>query len=520
MLHRILPPSSLRCRALATLALVSLTAPASSALGQSDDSPGVVRHPDFAELSARWASALTGMSVPGMAVVIVEGDRILHLETFGVRDVERDAPVTPETLFYIASATKPFVALACRQLVDEGRLDLDDPVVRYLPRLEFADPDVASTITVRDLLCHRPGISSFPVVFLDAYTGQITEDRYYHFLAESSPSGVVTYSNVHLTLAGRVLEAIEGVSWKDVLARRVFEPANMTRTTGYADAMYADADVAFPTQWRNGGFEYASVRKTDSTMHAAGGLGTTALDLANWLRLHLNRGKVGGTRVLSAEGMGEMLTRQSSMAARRNDGVDGFALGWMMGSSYGMTKFQHGGGYVGSAAMISFIPEIGVGVGVLSNAGGGGSALVDLVTSDVYRFLTAEIGDDPLPSMIRRAQQRGATASDSAPPEGNPALVDGALSLPASAYCGDYGNEFWGTVRVSLVDDHLVAAIGNVGWALHTQGVDGFHAYNADSFSGDGTFFVTERGVSAFEVEIADNRVRFEAASASESRAR
>ena len=480
-----------------------------SAQAGSDDFEGIVRDPEFGELSARWASAVEELRVPGMAVVVLEGDEILHLETFGLRDVVNGKPVTPDTIFYIASATKPFVAFAAKQLEEQGKLDLDAPVKRYLPRLELADAEVARSMTVRDLLCHRPGLSNFPVVFLDAYTGQITEDRYYHFLAGTEPTGIVTYSNVHFTLAGRVVEAVGGAHWKDVLASSIFEPAGMSRTTGYADTMYADADVAYPSSWVEGGFEYASVRKTDATMHAAGGLGTTIKNAANWIRLHLGEGMLGDTRLMSREGMAEMLSNQSESAEMQSRGIDGFGLGWMRGQRYGHTRYQHGGGYVGTAAMISFVPDIGLGVAVLANAGGIGSSLCDLVTADVYAFLMAENEYDPLPGLIER--RRRSLTNDAGSAEGeNPAAAAGALSAPVDAYVGDYTNEHWGTLRVERDGDLLVGRLGNIRLSLHARGQDRFFAFNANSFEGDGSFEVNAGEVSGIRVDIAGNEVRFE----------
>src|SRR5688572_12309752 len=219
--------------------------------------------PALRGLHERWAGAMKTLRVPGMAVVVVRGDEVVLLDALGVRDPDGPKPVTPDTYFYIASCTKPYTAAVAALLAEAGKLDLDAPVRRYLPRFQLADADAAAKLTVRDLLTHRPGLNTFPVVFLDAYTGEITEDRYYHFLKRAKPRGQVAYSNVHFTLAGRVIEAVEGKGWREALRDRLFEPAKMTRTTGYASKMYADADAAVPLQERGDGWEPTSVRKTD-----------------------------------------------------------------------------------------------------------------------------------------------------------------------------------------------------------------------------------------------------------------
>jgi CubicO group peptidase (beta-lactamase class C family) len=159
--------------------------------------------PALRGLRERWTEAMRALRVPGLAVVVVRGDEVTHLDALGVRDPAGPKPVTPDTYFYIASCTKPYVAAAAVRLAEAGKLDLDAPVQRYLPRFQLADADAAQKLTVRDLLTHRPGLNTFPVVFLDAFTGEITEDRYYHFLKLARPGGQVAYSNIHFTLAGR-----------------------------------------------------------------------------------------------------------------------------------------------------------------------------------------------------------------------------------------------------------------------------------------------------------------------------
>jgi CubicO group peptidase (beta-lactamase class C family) len=111
-------------------------------------------------------------------------------------------------------------------------------------------------------------------VFLDAFTGEITEDRYYHFLQTIQPQDRPAYSNIHFTLAGRIVAAVEKKSWRDALDERLLKPVGMTRTTGYVSRMYADPDSAVPLEDDGkGGWIPASPRKTDRTMHAGGDWG-------------------------------------------------------------------------------------------------------------------------------------------------------------------------------------------------------------------------------------------------------
>lgn len=478
-------------------------APTPPALSDDDE----VVHELFEGLPERWERAVTELSIPGMSVVAVMDDEIALLKCFGLRDVEKDLPVTPDTAFYIASATKPFVAMAVAALADEGRLDLDAPVKRYLPRFELAAEEATETITVRDLLCHSQGLNYGPIVLLDAYTGEITEDRYYHFLRRVEPLGRTAYSNVHFTLAGRIVEAVSGRPWRDELAVRIFEPTGMTRTTGYADEMYARADVAIPTVWDGGGHLPAPVRKTDRTMHAAGGLGTSARDVAQWLRLNLGKGKVNGHRVLSAQRCEQMQTRQSE--AQRGSEVfqdQGFGLGWQVSSFEGVKVLKHGGGYVGSSSLITFVPEVGVGVGVLINTDVAGAQLCELVTADVLDRLMVVDRRDLLPTLIQ--QLKASRSRSSAPPPVQNPAPDG-LSLAPQAYVGTYSDEHLGTFRIALEDGELRAWLGDMALVIARVRTDVF-GITSGGLDTEGRFEVANDEVAAVVMVVGGEEYRFE----------
>jgi CubicO group peptidase (beta-lactamase class C family) len=417
-------------------------------------------HPALEGLEERWKGAMEELGVAGLAAGLVEGGELVHLAVLGERDTERHLPVTPDTMFYIASATKPYVAFVIVALAAEGTLELDAPVKRYLPRFELADAEAAEAITVRDLLCHRPGLNSFPIVLLDAYTGEITEDRYYRFLAEVEPLGQVAYSNVHFTLLGRVIEAVTGEPWRDALEERLFRPAGLTRTSGYASRMYGDADAALPTVLAGGRFAPAPVRKTDATMHAAGGLGTSVRDFARWAALNLGRGKLGESRLVPAGVFDDFFALQAEASGESGLGkVEGFALGWQRGTYRGHVVLQHGGGYVGSSSHVSFFPELDLGLAVLANADMPGQALCQLVAMDVFeRLLAHDEIEDVLPELRRRSAGRQAAgaaveaASASAPD----------LGLPVEACAGTYASELWGTLVLEERGGALAARLGDL----------------------------------------------------------
>ena len=166
-------------------------------------------------------------------MAVVRGDEVVLLLGLGTRDADKKLPVTVDSPFYIASSTKSFTAMAVAILADEGKIDLDAPVKRYLPRFTLANEAVAEKMTVRDLLAHRLGIDSGPISTNEAYTGLITEDRYYRLLKRVTPKSEFRYSNLNFTLAGRVIEAASGQSWKQFIAQRILRPPECGTVTAW-----------------------------------------------------------------------------------------------------------------------------------------------------------------------------------------------------------------------------------------------------------------------------------------------
>ena len=363
-------------------------------------------------LSARWTAALETLEVPGFAVAVVKDGAVLALDAFGVRNAAGE-PATPDTCYYIASATKPFTAMAVCMLAGEGKLELDASLKGVLPELVLPSEDLTVALTLRDLLCHRHVLECGPIVHRDAYTGQITDEIYFRLLQDAEIANYVRYSNIHFTLAGRAIEAASGLKWQDFLDQRLFEPAGMIRTTAYASEMYGTFEHAEPMLRIDGEWRRSPLVKTDRTMHAAGGMGTTARDAARWLILNLNGGEIDGRRILPETMQEEYYSKNSDLPVPQGSIriEDGFALGWCVGKYRDPTRpyFFHGGGYIGAASYICFLPEHGIGVAALANSDGG-AAMATIVTTDVLDRLLGVTGQPEPVAELRGIDEAAARA--------------------------------------------------------------------------------------------------------------
>lgn len=425
--------------------------------------------PRLAPLVQRWSDLTDLFDVPGAAVAVVRDGKV-YVTTFGFRDPATRLPVTPDTLFYIASITKTYNATAIGTLVDQGRLSLEDTIKDHLSWLDLPDPELNAALTVRDLLSHRYGISSGTTVLLDAFTGEITDDRYAYWLARCEINGSLDYSNVHYTLVGRLIEEVTGMDWRDYLEQAVLSPAGLDRTTGYASVLYDDPDSATPTTRIDGEWRQTAVRKIDRTMHAAGGLGTSAREAARYLMLHLGNGVIGGQRVVSASYMEEMRTLQASLP--EPDGsirvIDGFGLGWQVGTYAGAAPLSaHGGGYDGTSAWFALLPDQQAGIALLINGGGPARGWGDIVAIDLLEALTGVAPPwspyERYPERIRRMK----SGAEKTPPVAAAAgevsvLPSSSLSRPIGMYTGWFHNADLGTLVVTATGDGLSLQLGNL----------------------------------------------------------
>ncbi|REK12046.1 MAG: serine hydrolase [Planctomycetota bacterium] len=461
---------------------------------------------DWQALHHRWQKAMDELHVPGLAVVAVRGDQVVLLDALGVCDPEGKQQVTTRSPFYLASVTKSFTALGVAILVEEGKVDLDAPVRTYLPKFTLTDPDKASTITVRDLLCHRYGLDSSPITMAEAYFGNIDDDRYYRLLALVEP-GTFSYSNLHYTLAGRIIEAVSGKRWQDFLAERVFAPLGMQDATCYASQLYANPLAAWPIVEQAGKWQRAPLVKNDAVMHAAGGMGSSAADLANWLRFQLTGKTPDGRTLVSPALLAEIHKQQARDATTSRNPLglpftrDGYSLGWFTGAYRKRPLLEHGGGYIGTSTYVSFLPEENVGLAVLVNESTPNLGFTMAVAEDVYAKLLGETPVDALPAIRQNAERIRARLDERPQRDWQPPTATSGLSQPVEAYVGTYENPLWGTARVKHEDDRLHVVVGTLPMRWNVLGEDRFELEILPGDVTEGEFKVGDDRVEAFVVQ-------------------
>jgi len=415
-------------------------------------------------ISQLYRAAFPEEIAPGIAVAVVKDDEVFYLGAYGYADLEARRKVTPQTIFYIASATKPFVGLLAALMHKNKSLDLDAPLSRYLPALQLASGLSADQITLRQLLTHTHGISNDgPVVFRTAFTGEYTKQTLIQLLAKHNKeeSRNFRYGNIGYVVASLAIESVLKQNWKDALQRQVLAPLTMKATTSYVSRVPKEK-LALPYFARN---EYTPLfyAKADANMHAAGGLVSSAEDMARWLQVNINAGQIKGKRIFPADVLNDAHRKYAEQSAEAG-GISrtGYALGWNIGTYDGETVFQHNGGFSAFYAHLSFMPERRIGVVVLAHEAIIGSRLAEMAAQYAYDFFLRRPGFEDkwakrlasLPASVKDARQRSADelARRKARPQ--------TLAHPLDAYAGVYENEEGGRMEWRVIDSKLVVSFG------------------------------------------------------------
>jgi len=409
-------------------------------------------------LDAWIEEGMADWEIPGMAVAIVHDDRIIHARGFGQLDMDGEQSVDEHTLFGVASTSKAMTAAALAMLVDEGKLDWDDRVIDHMPEFRLSDPWVTREVRVRDLLTHRVGVGRMTgnrLQFMNysARPDVIHQMRYAEF--EQPFRSAYVYSNVMYSVAGELIPAITGQSWDDFLAERLFEPLNMSRSNSSINELDGEPNAAWPHQEIRGEIQRIPRRNFDNVGPAAS-VNTSVHDMAQWIRLQLGEpGVYDGERLISETAMEEM--HQAQIATGREDRqspVSAYGLGWSLGEYRGYQIAQHGGASDGMNTQLLLVPELDLGIIVVSNIFN--SFRLAVANEVVDRMAGLEEKD--WNSHYREAYlERKAEAEEKRAAIHAAREADSEPSLALEDYIGHYHDDLYGRVEVFAQEDGQLA---------------------------------------------------------------
>lgn len=407
--------------------------------------------------------ALQTFNVPGLAVVIVKDGEVVVSSGYGLRSIKDTAAVDRNTLFGIASNSKAFTAAAIGILIDEGKLKLDDKLTDYLPEFKMYDDCVTKEFTIRDMLTHRSGLGlgagdlmhnpdSSNFTIKDIIAGL-------HYLkpASSFRSGYA-YDNILYLVAGELIHRVSGLSWDEFIEQRIFFPLKMNSSRASYYRAKTNPDIIDAHRMVNGKLQTFS--RSDVEVDAgAGGIYSSANDMGKWMLIQLANGKYSGGRLFSEVIHQEMWTPQVIIPVYKTGTYQthfgAYGLGWFLTDAKGYLEVSHTGQDDGMVSEVELIPELQLGVTVLSNQEGGGA--VRAVTDQVIDTYLGIKGIDRVKywaAKVNAQNETGDQIADSIWTVVKKNSNSGDLNS-AKPYVGLYRDNWFGNAEVAIRNGHL-----------------------------------------------------------------
>ena len=425
--------------------------------------------------------AMKAWQVPGAAIAIVQGNDLVYDRGYGVKDLASKEPVTADTLFACASTSKAFTATCIALLVEEGKMKWDDPVRKHVEYFRLSDPLAGQNVTLRDLVCHRTGLSRHDLLWLSTGWGREEIIRRIGHVPLTQPFRTTyQYQNIMYLTAGQAVGAASKSSWDDFVKQRIFNPLGMAGANTSVTAVLRAPDRATPHRKTAGMVEPVAWRNIDNVA-PAGSVNAGVRDLSRWVRFQLGDGTFEGKRILDGKLLQELHAPQMVIPMDGPTGVSSFtramnpdtnqmsyAHGWTVQDYRGHLLVSHGGSIDGFRAQVALLPRHHIGIIVLSNLGQ--TSFPEAVRNSLADHLLR------LPKKDWNAHYQEQAAKNEANQKAADAKRDAARhkgtkpSRALAAYAGCYDDPAYGSARVSEDNGTLTVA-----WHSAKAKLDHFH---------------------------------------------
>lgn len=430
-----------------------------SSIGYSQDK--VAQSGRIKALDTYFSKALSDWNVPGMAIAIVTKDSVLLSKGYGVKDITTKEAVNSNTLFAVASNTKAFTASAIGLLVDQGKLKWDDKVTDHLPWFKLYDPYVTSNITIRDLLSHRSGLVTFSgdlVWFGSTHSQEDVIKRAQYLKPKYGFRTTFGYSNIMYLTAGLIIEKVTGKSWDGFIKENFLTPLEMNSTLTSIAQFGKNSNIAQPhTDYKD---EVIKIKYLNwDNIAPAGALLSSSDDMAKWIQLQLNYGKVNEKELISAKSLDEMwypqimnIVSKGSRDLWPSTHFKGYGLGWSVMDLYGNKVISHSGGYDGMVSYTAFVPESDFGFVILTNKNS--SLYISLVYKILDTFMS-ESDKDWSAFFLERDKKGKEYQQNEKKEEQAKRALNTKPSTDLKNYIGTYKSELYGEATIGLKEGDL-----------------------------------------------------------------
>ena len=419
----------------------------------------------LAQLDTYIRSTMEKTRVPGASVAVVYDDQVVFLRGYGIRKVGESAKVDPDTVFEIASVSKPIASTVLAALVGQGKIQWDDKVADLMPGFQLSNPATTSEVTIRDFFAHRSGLGTESGDYLEdlGYSRPEILHRMRYLPLPGTFRKTYAYSNFGLT-AGAIAAATKiGKPWEVIAEEQLFQPLGMT-STSYRFSDYENCQNKAALHVMTDGQPVNRFVRDADAEAPAGGASSTARDLAQWMRLQLDGGKWNGKQLIDASALAEthkpQICRVPADPAKPDacPGDQYYGLGWNVGKDeQGRAQFSHSGAFfLGASTAVYIVPEEHIGILALTNAWPVG--LPESICLTFLDYLHDGKARRDYQPLIGQMMQKMMTETQDASP--NYAVLQPpktpAAARPLTDYLGTYTNEYFGTLQVSIESGRLI----------------------------------------------------------------
>jgi CubicO group peptidase (beta-lactamase class C family) len=443
--------------------------------GPAEAARAVSRPPDPEAIDAIVNDALKAWNVPGLAMAIVHRGKV-YLKGCGLKELGTRLKVTPRTVFPLASCSKAFTTTAIAMLVDEGKLQWDEPARLHIPHFRLADPLADANVTLRDLVSMRTGVDGHDLLW---YRSKWPQEEIIRRIGRVKPTksfrSGYRYQSIMVMAAGHAVGTASGSRWQDFVENRIFKALDFRDASLTSEAALKAPDHACGHRKNKLGQVEVVPWYPMPVPDPAGSVNASATDLSEWLLFHLGEGVYRGKRLVSAAALAETHSPQTIMRLEGSGRAFqpfthqmSYGMGWVVQDYRGQHLLAHGGAIDGFRAHVTLVPEAELGIVLLNNLEGTqmnlaiSNSLVDLfldLRTDDWntRFLKIVAKEEELGKEARK--QRLATKRHGTKP---------SLDLPA--YVGRYENPAYGVTSIALKNGKLTWS-----WSTFHGPVDHFH---------------------------------------------
>jgi len=402
--------------------------------------------------------------VPGAAVAVVQGDRVVYARGFGWRNLEKKLPVTPDTLFAIGSCSKAFTAASLGIMADRGQLDWSMPVRDYLPDFQLQDHFASQEMTAVDLMCHRSGL---PRHDLSWYNADVPRRELFLRLPHLEPTAPFRvqfqYNNFMFLTAGVLLEKLSGQSWEAFVQQNFFDPLGMQTSNFSVEDSQKSPNFSLPYTEREDKVMAIPFRKIDA-MGPAGSINSSVNEMAKWLILNIQQGTWKDRELVKKNTMATIhsprMIASGSFPQYDETFYTLYGLGWMITDYRGEVVVTHGGGIDGFISDVSFLPRKKTGVVILTNSGSGGGAVCAVLARNICDRV---LGQKPVDWNGRLKEQVREAEEAREKQEKKDKWIEGTSPTHDLAdYAGDYENPGYGTLKVEVNGKNLVLTFNGI----------------------------------------------------------